>query len=1011
MRVSSHLLVGALLVLCGSVCLARPSLVATRLSGPPPTLDGEVATDPAWPKAASAAGFALLGKAGALASQQTEARVLADDGHLYFAFVCREDQMGGIAAKVKQADGATWEDDCVEVFLAPCADRGRYYHFVVNAGGVLRDELRRDEKWNSGATAAAKRSDGFWSAELAVPLTALDLDETVGSAWGANLCRGELPHKETSSWAPCQSGFHEPGSFGDLTGVVVDLAQMLPANLRRRVAATLTAVGTIETATRPYAALSQGRAVLAGCARGRTELAAVGARLGGALDGPQAKGLGAQVAQVERGVTRWRAQAERLPIIEAAGKAGYVVCAESTMVKVRPDAPYQGRPGRPLSITLARNEYEAAQLVVIPVQAGLDQVAVSAGDLRGPGGATLPASALQLNRVGYVQVKESSGGAMLPAGWLPDPLLPNEPADIAGDRVQSWWLTAHAGADQQAGVYRGEVAIKPANAPETKVPLEVRVWNFALPTTSRLRTSYGLNLGSVYARYELAAPGRPSGWEWGQWTGADVSGIANYYGTMAFETAFDPEIKHEGKRSCRVHVTDLKPGTRETPRLAYMTHLTTLKPDTDYELSAWYRTAPGDESGPAIFMSAVKEHRLLPTEGAWRQASITFNTGNNTDQYAYFKVDQIGTAWWDDLCLAPKGVGATGNILPNPSFERGDEGGRERLRDLYFLDALKHRASPTSLLSPQITIAPDGAIKMDWTEFDQKMGEYIAQGLNAFNVNWCQLPSGWGTVETVADQQRIARAKELLRQTQAHLEGKGWTQLAYIYTIDEPGFAAFPQVKQAFELAHEAAPKLKRLLTYGYGASKPLEPGHPRYADLAGFVDIHVPHSDCIEPVYLEQRRQAGDEIWCYVCISAQRPYLNVWGIDYPGLDHRLLYWQMFQQGITGFLYWEICYWQVDPWQSTLTYPGGNADGSLLYPGPQGPVDSVRWELVRDGTEDYDMLVMLKEAAAKAGTREPLLDFPQLTSSWTQYTQDPAALERLRLQVGERLEKLSRTAR
>jgi len=203
-------------------------------------------------------------------------------------------------------------------------------------------------------------------------------------------------------------------------------------------------------------------------------------------------------------------------------------------------------------------------------------------------------------------------------------------------------------------------------------------------------------------------------------------------------------------------------------------------------------------------------------------------------------------------------------------------------------------------------------------------------------------------------------------------------------------------------------------LTYGYGASRPIEPGKPVYADLAGYVDIHVPHSDCYEPIYLQQRQAMGDEIWAYVCISAQRPWLNCWGIDYPGMDHRLLFWQLFSHDITGFLYWQATYWRESPWDNTLTYPGGNGDGSLVYPGAAGPVASIRWELCRDGTEDYDMLLMLREAliAARAKGIEhdpnPYLKFDDLTSDWTQYSEDPKVLENQRLKVGNFLEELTR---
>jgi hypothetical protein len=507
-------------------------------------------------------------------------------------------------------------------------------------------------------------------------------------------------------------------------------------------------------------------------------------------------------------------------------------------------------------------------------------------------------------------------------------------------------------------------------------------------------------MAHMLSKYDLAAgPGKPPGWTAGSWTGADMGGIPNYFGSMKYDLAFDYDLRKQGKRSCRVTVTQVEKGTHEWPRFCYYTQALELKPNTDYELSLWYRTAPDDEHGPSGYFGPAGAVSWPATGGEWKQGTYAFNSGDKEDIRVYLKVSKVGTVWFDDVRLAAKGAPAHENLLPNSSFERGDETARERIRDAYYLNALRHRASPTSLLAPKITTADDGAVSIDWSEFDEKMQLYIENGLSAFNVSWCQLPSGWGKVEKVEDEARLNRVRELLRQTQAHLEEKGWTHLAYIYTIDEPSWKAFPQVKQAFELAHSAAPKLKTLLTYGYGASKPIEPGAPRYADLAGYVDIHVPHSDCYEPIYLKERRQAGDEIWAYVCISAQRPYLNCWGIDYPGMDHRLLFWQLFDHDITGFLYWQIAYWTVDPWEDTLTYPGGNGDGSLIYPGEDGPVDSIRWELCRDGTEDYDMLAMLRDVRVALRARgvklneDPLLTYPHLTKSWTEYSENPTALE------------------
>jgi len=996
---------------------SAPSLQATRVGARLPVLDGEVLSDTAWTAAPAASGFTLLGKPGVAATQATEAKVLFDERNLYVAFVCREAQMDKVVSGVTTADGPVYNDDSVEVFLAPTADRTVYYHFVVNALGVVLDELRQDGKYNTGARAAAKKGKDLWSVELAIPLASLGINETTTSIWAVNFCREERPTGELSCWSPCSSGFHEPAAFGTLTGLSANFAPLMTASLRQRILAYTEELTQLQREARPYGSLEAGRIALGATDRRLSELEGMRNALSRRFDVVKAQELGRGLADVAQATAEIRARVARLPLVAKAGRTGYVVCQESTMVKVRPDKPYSANPAGQINVSLARNEYEAAQLVLIPLSDTLRKVTVTAGELTGPKRAKLAAENVDVRVVGYVEVKQKSGRAPMDPGLIPDPLLPNGPTDVDRTRVQSWWVTVHAPKDQPAGIYRGTIVVRPQNAPETKIPLQVRVWNFTLPTTSRLRSSYGINMAMVYNRYDIApGPGQPTGWNAGAWVGADSQGRANYFGKMDYDLAFDYDVKYKGKRSCRIHIASIEKGTVESPRFAYHTNELDVKPNTDYEVSVWYRTAPGEKSAVSFYLGGAGAMGLPATEGQWKQGVYSFNSKDLTKLRVYLKTEAVGTVWFDNARLAPKGAGAEVNLLPNPDFEGGDETVRDRLQEAYYLNALEHRCSPTSLVAPKITIDADNRVSMDWTDFDAKMARYIAAGLSAFNVYWCRLPSGWGTVETVEDQKRIDQARQLLQQTQAHLEEKGWTHLAYIYTIDEPGAKAFPQVKQAFELAHSTAPKLKTLLTYGYGASKPIEPGAPKYADLSGYVDIHVPHSDCFEPIYLQKRQQAGDEIWAYVCISAQRPYLNCWGVDYPGLDHRLLFWQLFDHDITGFLYWQINYWKADPWTDTLTYPGGNGDGSLIYPAQDGPVDSLRWELCRDGTEDYDMLAMLRDtlAAAKAkgyrGNADAYLKFPQLTKSWTEYTGNPRLLEEQRRKVGNYLEQLTRIA-
>ena len=104
----------------------------------------------------------------------------------------------------------------------------------------------------------------------------------------------------------------------------------------------------------------------------------------------------------------------------------------------------------------------------------------------------------------------------------------------------------------------------------------------------------------------------------------------------------------------------------------------------------------------------------------------------------------------------------------------------------------------------------------------------------------------------------------------------------------------------------------------------------------------------------------------------------------------------------------------------------GNGDGRFLYPPNRdpnrdktkylgGPIDSVRWEILREGIEDYEYFVLLEKAAAAApparaalaAEARALLKFPAtLFTSGKEYTKDPKALLDYRAKVADLIEKL-----
>ncbi len=855
-----------LAMLPGLAQAEAPRVVAMRVTDAP-RIDGKL-NERVWRDAFVAQDFGLLGS-GAPATQATVARVLYDSRNFYIGFECAEDRSDAITAVVDARDGPVQVDDCVELFVAPGPDPNVYYHFMVNARGALRDALGPDERWNSGAVAAAELTDQGWSAEIAVPVADLELTAFVGSEWYANFCREERPHGELTSWAPCQSGFHEPGRFGKLTGVDIDVAPHARAGLKRRLEAATAQLRLALQRARAAQPLSAAITAFRAGVEIQEELRRVATLTN--QRGAGFKELQEAETTLQEGLTGLAALRIVLPRLDMslalrrAGKpTGYAVCQESPMTRVRPREPYEGVPANAVGISLAAREYEAAQIVVAPIEKNLAGVRLEVTDLHGRAGKLIPRSEIAIKAVGTVSIREPSNRSGALPGEYPDPLLPNQPRRIDRQEVASWLVTVHAPAGQAPGVYSGRLTVEAENAPRQVLPLRVTVWGFELPRTPALRTCFQL--------------------------------VPSYL---------------------------------------------------------W------------------KVYGLLPAPLGEPQANVGHDSG----------------------------------------FEQ-----RAKLLRAYRLDSLEHRCSDMNIASPRVEVSESGEVRINWSEFDWEIEFYVEHGLNAFNVYWTRVPGGWGSVAEVDEKARRVSA-EILRQTQQHLAEKGWLDLAYLYAIDEPGKDAFPQVEAAFDHVHRAAPRLKRLLTLGYGASRPTEPGNPLYRRLEGYVDIWVPHSDCFEPRFLEQRRRAGDEIWEYVCISAQKPYANICGIDTPGTDPRVVFWQCFAEEITGFLYWATNYWEKDPWQDSLTYPGGNGEGSLFYYGPDGPVSSLRWETIRDGIEDYDYLALLNSLVRQAeqGRRSPalcrearkLLEVSDVTRSYVDYTTSPKVIERHREAVARMIERLS----
>jgi len=201
--------------------------------------------------------------------------------------------------------------------------------------------------------------------------------------------------------------------------------------------------------------------------------------------------------------------------------------------------------------------------------------------------------------------------------------------------------------------------------------------------------------------------------------------------------------------------------------------------------------------------------------------------------------------------------------------------------------------------------------------------------------------------------------------------------------------------------------------------------------ELIGKVDVRVPQIQELDPA---KPTWDGEELWSYVCLAPQGHGPNRF-VDIESIRNRILFWIAFSLGLKGFLHWGYAQWRkwgpawpdsVDfsPWTDAAAGTHYNTDyqrlpagdAYIVYPGRKGVCSSIRWETVRNGIEDLEMLRMLEAAATRDGGateagRKALALIARIRSdlahSAAVYTRDDRELLLAREEAGDLLAELT----
>ena len=277
------------------------------------------------------------------------------------------------------------------------------------------------------------------------------------------------------------------------------------------------------------------------------------------------------------------------------------------------------------------------------------------------------------------------------------------------------------------------------------------------------------------------------------------------------------------------------------------------------------------------------------------------------------------------------------------------------------LDGVKR---PTQLLG----ISRDGErYHFDWSLARRWTAACRAKGVTSFE--WSHFFTQWGAQQALRVYEGHGEGAQLLwpAETAAlspvyrnfleqfmpefkrFLEGEGLLDCSLFHLSDEPNLEHLESYRAARELLRELAPWMKVI---------------DALSDLdfakQGLTDVVVPITWSVMDFLKE-----GFDPWVYYCCYPKGVFLNRL-LDTPLAKVRMSGWLFYRTQVRGFLHWGYNYWYqnqttrlIDPFMTNdgLSWPlWSHGDPFVVYPGPTGPLDSLRWEVFAESLQDYAML-------------------------------------------------------
>ncbi|MCF6176583.1 MAG: DUF4091 domain-containing protein [Victivallaceae bacterium] len=143
---------------------------------------------------------------------------------------------------------------------------------------------------------------------------------------------------------------------------------------------------------------------------------------------------------------------------------------------------------------------------------------------------------------------------------------------------------------------------------------------------------------------------------------------------------------------------------------------------------------------------------------------------------------------------------------------------------------------------------------------------------------------------------------------------------------------------------------------------------------------------------------------WTYYCVSQREKVPNRFFV-FPSARNRIMGVLMYKYDIAGFLHWGFNFWytqysidqNMDPFKVTDSGRAfGGGDPFLVYPGPDGPIDSLKYEVHYEALQDLRALRLLESKIGRQATLEMLENGLDTPLTMTEYPRSATWLFNMR---------------